>query len=310
MIATVPLTLLILALAKESFGASCGKNAKFAVVDSGLKEYPSKLTVFGIPILATSKWKKGKLNHVASVLAQLIDNDNDGCPDDPLALDELRLVKHGRQQAVVLLDVEPDKAFVYEKLSQTHYSDGITLAENQVKPSCSGLKFTPTRPNDPKHCQDAAPEELFHFVSVNGYGKVYPDFFGTSWDHPSKLTELMDIARGGRFKEIPKEGYPSAAWYHYNEPTCGYSGCQSGEYIWWGYCAYSGICKARDGIIEFEQEFEYLKKSEFKTKDSELAKLFQDSALPTKAVNGKYRGCETCASGGPGLRAQVESKYF
>ena len=46
--------------------------------------------VFGIPIISSKKFfESGKMNHVASVLAELLDNDNDGCADDPNILDQL-----------------------------------------------------------------------------------------------------------------------------------------------------------------------------------------------------------------------------
>ena len=51
--------------------------------------------VFGIPLLTTEKFAnateggKNKLQHVASILAELLDNDNDGCADDPNVLAQL-----------------------------------------------------------------------------------------------------------------------------------------------------------------------------------------------------------------------------
>ena len=48
----------------------------------GLTGYPWYTEAFGINILGTNK-AKSKLSHVATVLAELLDNDNDGCVDDP-----------------------------------------------------------------------------------------------------------------------------------------------------------------------------------------------------------------------------------
>ena len=43
--------------------------------------------VFGIPIIASSKFENSdKLNHVASIMAELLDQDGDGCADDPNVL--------------------------------------------------------------------------------------------------------------------------------------------------------------------------------------------------------------------------------
>ena len=48
----------------------------------GLTGYPWYTEAFGINVLGTQK-AKSKLSHVATVLAELLDNDNDGCVDDP-----------------------------------------------------------------------------------------------------------------------------------------------------------------------------------------------------------------------------------
>jgi len=80
--------------------------------------------------------------------------------------------------------------------------------------------------------------------------------------------------------------------------------CQAIEYLWWGYCAYSGI---GNGITSPEslKEFKYPKKAAFEKNDPGLAKFYKDSELkkstfrlPTKPVDGNYFGCATCASGG------------
>ena len=44
--------------------------------------------VFGIPIIASSKFENSdKLNHVASIMAELLDQDGDGCANDPNVLE-------------------------------------------------------------------------------------------------------------------------------------------------------------------------------------------------------------------------------
>ena len=60
-------------------------------------------SVFGIPMFATILWSEEKLNHVASILAELIDNNNDGCADDPDVLSMLLEWREGGLQAAALL---------------------------------------------------------------------------------------------------------------------------------------------------------------------------------------------------------------
>ena len=109
--------------------------------------------------------------------------------------------------------------------------------------------------------------------------------------------------RGAKLKVTPKKksDYSAEAWYTYTDQSCKY-GCQAGEYLWWGYAAYSGI---GNGIAEGKaNEFALLRKEDFVELDVELAKMFQDSEnkistyrLPTKPVNGIYTGCKKCNGG-------------
>ena len=49
----------------------------------------------------------------------------------------------------------------------------------------------------------------------------------------------MDVARGGKFIEIPKK-YPGQSWYGYDDETCDYE-CMAAEYIYWGIVSNMGI---------------------------------------------------------------------
>ena len=53
---------------------------------------------------------------------------------------------------------------------------------------------------------------------------AWPKIFGMETTSNSKLTQAMDVARGGKFVTTPDK-YPSKAWYTYTVKTCGYS-CQ------------------------------------------------------------------------------------
>ena len=110
------------------------------------------------------------------------------------------------------------------------------------------------------------------------------------------------IFRGKRMKKTPStvSGYASTAWYRYTDTTCDY-GCQAMEYLWWGYCSYTGVCAGRAGSW-YEDEFKLLKKADLKQKDTGLYNLYAISEaktaayrLPTKFVDGVYTGCQTCA---------------
>ena len=73
------LLFLLLGLASQAF-ASCSSKVTFKVTKSGITNFPKKATVFGVPLVASSKWTDAEVNHAASILAKYIDNDEDGCP--------------------------------------------------------------------------------------------------------------------------------------------------------------------------------------------------------------------------------------
>ena len=150
--------------------------------------------VFGVPMVATPKWNTTMLNHVASVLAGLLDQDNDGCVDDPKAHKELlRKVtekeggNYGFRSGIVLTNTPQDEDYT-ETTDKLKLDIKILLGLTQVVPACSGLKFT-------QECCDASIEELFHFVTTPGHAKAYPTIFGMGFDKRSTLTNAMDLAR-------------------------------------------------------------------------------------------------------------------
>merc|ERR1711997_664395 len=95
------LLFLLLDLASQAF-ASCSSKVTFPVTKSGFTNYPKKATVFGVPLLASSKWTDAEVNHAASVLAKYIDNDEDGCPDDNLVLKYLRAPVDDKRAVMML----------------------------------------------------------------------------------------------------------------------------------------------------------------------------------------------------------------
>ena len=104
-------------------------------------------------------------------------------------------------------------------------------------------------------------------------------------------------------KVAPKKQseYPKNAWSRYADTNCNYK-CQSTEYLWWGYCSYSGTCAGRSGHnSDSEKEFKLLKKTQLSKTDKRLYQLYDASAkktaayrLPTKPVDGTYTGCKKC----------------
>merc|ERR1711971_1240629 len=61
----------------------------FPLKTSPVSEYPMYTEVFGVPVFGHSSISDAKFQHVASVLAEWLDNDEDGCVDIPLVVSKM-----------------------------------------------------------------------------------------------------------------------------------------------------------------------------------------------------------------------------
>ena len=91
-----------------------------------------------------------------------------------------------------------------------------------VKPECSGVHGN-------RSCFDATLEEVLHLVTANGLAKAYPNVWGERAG--TRVANLMDNARGGRFERTPAT-YPPNAIFCYNDKTCDYA-CHVSEFVYW-----------------------------------------------------------------------------
>jgi len=298
--------------------ASCIAEVKFPVkAFKGLKGYPWYTEAFGINILGTQK-AKSKLSHVATVMAELLDNDN-GCVDDPNMMTALQAFLNqmgGYKGTVFVQEIKNVADGVAEVagaaavlgtnfdsiLQKAKMFELSQLQPFQIRPECSKAKpFTAA-------CIDATQEELFHIITQRSAAYAYPKIFG---EKPptlnSKLQLAMDKARGGKkILTTPSTlaKYPTSAWYTNIDTSCSYSafdGCQVTEYIWFGFASYSGLYEKLAGVAKYKNEFKYLKKSDLLAKDKVLSAFFLASTnksasyrLPTIAADGKYTGCSKC----------------
>lgn len=185
--------------------------------------FPMHCSPFGISIFAQG-WPRDKFNHACNMLAQMLDNDQDGCADD------LSVVRKIREKQAGMVMFETGASENYDLLPNNFQGQGLYASETEL--SCSGSDET-------VECRDAAIEEIMHLVTASGLGPAYPASFSecyTSYDSRSTLMKQMDIARGGHFQTIPNP-YPSSAIYHYDDQTCIY-GCMVTEFIYWAVTSF------------------------------------------------------------------------
>lgn len=248
---------------------SSGNDPNFKIVshsDEGLSNFNRKVEVFGIDIYAANAVENNKLLHAANVMAQYLDNDEDGTVDNQLVLDKMLENK----AFMVMWKTEDDLSFdpPNDRLGQDLGND----------------ETVPMWYSDRSQRFDASLEEVLHIITHSGYAQAYPEVFGEY--EGTLLSNTMDIARGGRFTSIPNQ-YPDGAWYTYDDATCDYS-CMATEYIYWALTSILGAQENR--LDEIQHEWKLNTKTKVKNQDMGAYGLLTDSQykFPKVLPDGTY----------------------
>ena len=195
---------------------------------------------FGISMFAETGFPREKFLHACNVMAQYLDNDQDGCADDINVVKMMRLKQGGMAMSLTQSSI-PDN---YQYPDTFRYQD---LYATETEPSCSGSSETTS-------CHDAALEEILHCITANGVSQYYSDEFGECYKNIFNLSDIqaqMDIARGGHFTSVPGS-YPAGSVYHYDDATCNYQ-CMVTEMFYWGITSLLGG-QGKEGSVYFDQD--------------------------------------------------------
>lgn len=233
--------------------------------DDGYNEFNRKVMVFDIPIYAKKKVSDDRLLHAANIMAQYLDNDEDGEVDN--------------QDVLSAMKAENAFLFFWNKQSDLLFFNPPNNALGQ------DLGNDETIINWHTGQFDASLEEVLHIITHAGYAKAYPDVFGE--EIGTELSDAMDIARGGQFTSIPNT-YPTEAWYHYDDATCDYS-CMNTEYIYWALTSMLGAQENR--LEEIEHEWELNTRNLVETTDVAVFNLLTNPEykFPTILPDGTYK---------------------
>ncbi|MBL6924728.1 MAG: hypothetical protein ISR43_01050 [Acidimicrobiia bacterium] len=232
--------------------------------------FSKHVEAFGVPVFATPATPDSKLEHAGNVLAQYIDNDADGEPDDP-AVPEMM----ANLAAALVMGADPDD------LDES----GIWDAEDGIGNLQELLGDETDQPGE----FDFALEEIHHLIYNYGWVPNHREVLSDS--RASDLTDAMDLARGGHFGQIPDE-YPAAAWYHYFDDSCEYS-CMVSEYIYWANTTLMGAQQQVPGRCdEIAEEWEPCTPTQLRAVDPAVVVILEDPAIgfPMVAPDGNYTG--------------------
>jgi hypothetical protein len=222
-------------------------------------------------VYGESQVSNEKVLHAASVVAELLDNNEDGIVDDPAIETALR----NSNAMMPIFNSEwsngQDNVFDY-------YNGclGAVLYRNEMDPS------------QPGHWgDDASVEEILHTINTCGQLEVYPQAFGIA-PNSSLMSDAMDIARGGQFMSIPNN-YPDEAWYHYDDYTCDYE-CMAIEYLYWCIVSDMGILNDPQTCNGIANEWEPCSPALFESTDIAMYAIVNDPQynLPQLAPDGNY----------------------
>lgn len=247
-----------------------GNDPNFTIVansDAGLETFNKKVLVFNIPIYAVNEVDDNKLLHAANVMAQYLDNDEDGFVDDQNVLEAMIQ----NQAFVVMWKKENDL-----NIDPPSYRMGQDLGNDETIPSFVA--------NGRMGEFDASLEEILHIISNAGYASAYPNVFGTYQD--TEVAKALDKARGGHFTSIPNP-YPEGAWFKYDDATCEYD-CQVTEYFYWALTSYLGAQENR--FDEISNEWTLNTKEKIEKIDLDITEIIRNTEykLPTVLPDGLY----------------------
>lgn len=257
------------------FSVTCGSGGSDQPVsktsETTEKAYFAKqVKVFGLLVVATNNVADEKLHHAANMMAEYLDNNEDGVPDNPQVLTAM---------------VSKNTILVMAKDEDELRAIGWGVLPPGAKQSLYNYE---TRPGGAERgVFDAAIEEIIHPVTDVGYALAYPEVFGTK--PGSEVAKIMDVARGGQFLEVP-EKYPDNAWYTYYDETCKYD-CQVTEYIYWALTSILGAQDFPGRLERIQDEWRYNTAEKVKAGDPEIYALLTDPQykFPTVLPDGIYK---------------------
>lgn len=238
--------------------------------DPALGGFGKYVDVLGtISIYAEGSISDAKVLHAAAIMAELLDNDEDGIIDDQA----LKNALIANNTVMPLLAFEGSAV---ENAFYNNYQDcgGAVLYQNEIDPN-----------NPTLWGNDASLEEILHTINSCGHLDIYSSTFDLQ-PNSSLMSDAMDIARGGQFITIPNP-YPASAWYTYDDQTCDYE-CMAMEYMYW--CIASNMGALSNVCNGISDEWDLCTPALFQSTDVSMYNIITDVQykLPQLLPDGNY----------------------
>ena len=125
-----------------------------------------KINVFGVIIYASSDVIDADILHAANIMAQYLDNDEDGLVDNPLVIENMLANK----SCLIMFGKENSS------MKKRFFN---SVGDFYDEPIGQELFGDETHPEwDLNSPFDASLEEILHLITQNGFSKAYPSIFG------------------------------------------------------------------------------------------------------------------------------------
>jgi len=260
--------------------------------------------VFGIYLVATPDAPDSYVKHSANILAEYLDNNEDGVPDDPAVTNFL-----AEGNYIVPVWTSNDRDAFFDGARGTYCEDNVGTAASMYyledQWAIGGIEVADS--------WDTNLEEIWHVISKGWYA-VYPESFGDVYEegsNESTLMQAMNLARGGRFL-APPEQYPPGSWYNYYDESCSYA-CQLHEYFYWGVVANIGALEkipSKCGPSSDSQEWTLCTREQLRETDPMMFALLNEEGFDFPAIipDGNYRGLNPYSPDEPGAVTPVDSE--
>lgn len=257
--------------------------------------------VFGVYLFATKDVSDDALNHATNIMAQFLDNDQDGQPDRPEAVKAMasrnammaiftregqyessEIKKFGEESAdsalrhYVTKDDEPwwtckqpladMPVWVYAELWEAEMKPGRVWEGNEL-------------------------EEVFHLYSHVGLGCTEADLapFRGSALAASVETAVGDCGypSDGTFRYRRSDPQSCSGRFHYDDPTCTFP-CLCNELLWYAYGNKLRLDAGKAPRCDSDF-YKACTPTEIEATDPGLAKLISDPRLPKVLPDGNYQ---------------------
>ena len=249
-----------------------GNDPNFKIIvntDAGYEVFNRKVVVYNISIYAFSTVEDTKLLHISNILAQYLDNDENGVVDNLIVHDALK----ANNSFLLLWKTEAER----DSFTAPNGHNGKSIGADAINLIWHSNGHTGKF--------DASLEMTWNLISSLGYETTYPLIFSSQAN--SEISIAMDVARGGNFQNPPAI-YPNTAWFTNSDTSCNYA-CQITRYNYWALSSMLGAHQNR--LATIQDEWKLNTSSEVQNNDVKAWAIFTNTNynLPTRLPDGTYK---------------------